>query len=163
LTATIERVITFIVISLLGSFALAGQSEAKVFIDPKKTAVDGSLEVKLTLRSKAGNAPECRVVIDLGDGNLKRLRVGPGVGNKPLKVVDHQYEKAGAYEIRLMAPRQRARRLPFFGNKMKIEASVLLGDRDEEVEVHGEPDCWDSVRGRCRVAGGRDLQEAWHQ
>jgi hypothetical protein len=29
------------------------------------------------------------------------------------------------------------RRLPFFGNKMKIEASVLLGDRDEEVEVHG--------------------------
>ena len=29
------------------------------------------------------------------------------------------------------------RRLLFFGNKMKIEASVLLGDRDEEVEVHG--------------------------
>ena len=55
------------------------------------------------------------------------------------------------------------RRLPFFGNKMKIEASVLLGDRDEGVEVHGEPDCWDSVRGRCGVAGGRDLQEAWHQ
>jgi len=55
------------------------------------------------------------------------------------------------------------RRLPFFGNKMKIEASVLLGDRDEEVEVHGEPDCWDFGRGRRRVAGGRDLQEAWHQ
>ena len=34
-------------------------------------------------------------------------------------------------------------RLPFFGNKMKIEASVLLGDRDKEVEVHGERDCWD--------------------
>ena len=34
------------------------------------------------------------------------------------------------------------RRLPFFGSKMKIEASVLLGDRDEEVEVHGESDYW---------------------
>ena len=31
---------------------------------------------------------------------------------------------------------------------MKIEASVLLGDRDEEVEVYGEPDCWDFGRGR---------------
>jgi len=39
---------------------------------------------------------------------------------------------------------------------MKIEASVLLGDRDEEVEVHGESDCWDFGRGRCSVAGGRD-------
>jgi hypothetical protein len=55
------------------------------------------------------------------------------------------------------------RRLPFFGNEMRIEASVLLGDRDEEVQVHGEPDCWDFGRGRCRVAGGRDLQEAWRQ
>ena len=39
-----------------------------------------------------------------------------------------------------------SRRLPFCGNKIKIEASVLLGDRDEEVEVHGESDCWDSGR-----------------
>jgi len=35
------------------------------------------------------------------------------------------------------------RRLPETGNKMKIGASVLLGDEDEEVEVHGEPDCGD--------------------
>jgi hypothetical protein len=62
-----------------------------------------------------------------------------------------------------MEQAKRFRRLPFFGNKMKIEASVLLGDGDEEVEVYGEPDCWDFDRGRCRVAGGRDLQEAWHQ
>ena len=103
-----KKQITLIVFALFGSFALTVKSEAKVFIDPEKTAVDGSLEVKLTLRSKASNEPECRVVIDLGDGNLKRLRVGPGVGNQPLKVVDHQYEKAGTYEIRLRAPRQGA-------------------------------------------------------
>ena len=53
-----------------------------------------------------------------------------------------------------------ARRLPFFGNNMKIEASVLLGDRDEEVEVHGESDCWGVGRRRCGAAGCRDLQEA---
>ena len=108
MTATMKKQITLIVFALFGSFALTVKSEAKVFIDPEKTAVDGSLEVKLTLRSKASNEPECRVVIDLGDGNLKRLRVGPGVGNQPLKVVDHQYEKAGTYEIRLRAPRQGA-------------------------------------------------------
>ena len=43
---------------------------------------------------------------------------------------------------------------------MKIEASVLLGDRDEEVEVQGESDCWGVGRRRCGAAGGRDLQEA---
>ena len=35
------------------------------------------------------------------------------------------------------------RRLTQSSNKMKIGASVLLGDEDEEVEVHGEPDCGD--------------------
>jgi hypothetical protein len=49
------------------------------------------------------------------------------------------------------------RRLPFFGNKMKIEASVLLGDRDEEVKVHGESDCWGVGRRRRGAAGGRDV------
>ena len=38
-------------------------------------------------------------------------------------------------------------RLPLFGNKMKIEASVLLGDEDEEVEVHRKPNCGDHGRG----------------
>ena len=33
----------------------------------------------------------------------------------------------------------RGRRLTETGDKMKIEASVLLGDEDEEVEVHGKP------------------------
>jgi len=46
------------------------------------------------------------------------------------------------------------RRLPETGNKMKIGASVLLGDEDEEVEVHGEPDCGDIGRGRRWVACG---------
>ena len=41
----------------------------------------------------------------------------------------------------------RMRRLPKTGDKMKIEASVLFGDEDEEVEVHGESDCWDFGRG----------------
>lgn len=37
---------------------------------------------------------------------------------------------------------------------MKIEASVLLGDRDEEVEVHGEPDCWQVHAGSDRQRVG---------
>jgi hypothetical protein len=49
------------------------------------------------------------------------------------------------------------RRLPLFGNKMKIEASVLLGDRDEEVEIYGKPDCWDFGRRRSGFAGSRGL------
>ncbi len=31
---------------------------------------------------------------------------------------------------------------------MKIVTRVLLGDEDEEVEVHGEPDCGDIGGGR---------------
>ena len=49
------------------------------------------------------------------------------------------------------------RRLTVFGNKMKIEASVLLGDRDEEVEIYGKPDYWDFGRRRSGFAGGRGL------
>lgn len=33
------------------------------------------------------------------------------------------------------------RRLPFLSNKAKIETSVPIGVRDEEVEVHGKSDC----------------------
>jgi hypothetical protein len=44
------------------------------------------------------------------------------------------------------------RRLPLFGNNMKIEASVLFGGRDEEVEVHGKSDCGDLSRRRSRAA-----------
>ena len=46
------------------------------------------------------------------------------------------------------------RRITQSSNKMKIGASVLLGDEDEEVEVHGEPDCGDIGEGRCWVARG---------
>ena len=46
------------------------------------------------------------------------------------------------------------RRLTKSSNKMKIGASVLLGDEDEEVEVHGEPDCGDLGRGRRWVTCG---------
>ncbi len=38
------------------------------------------------------------------------------------------------------------RRLTETGDKMKIEASVLLGAEDEEVEVHGKPNCGDLGR-----------------
>ena len=34
------------------------------------------------------------------------------------------------------------RKLPQIENNMKIEASISLRRRDEEVKVHGEPDCW---------------------
>ncbi len=37
---------------------------------------------------------------------------------------------------------------------MKIGASVLLGDEDEEVEVHGKPNCGDLGRRRRWVACG---------
>jgi hypothetical protein len=33
------------------------------------------------------------------------------------------------------------RKLPQNENNMKIEASISLRRRDEEVKVHGEPDC----------------------
>ena len=33
------------------------------------------------------------------------------------------------------------RKLPQIENNMKIEASISLRRRDEEVKVHGEPDC----------------------
>jgi hypothetical protein len=33
------------------------------------------------------------------------------------------------------------RKLPQIENNMKIEASISLRTRDEEVKVHGEPDC----------------------
>jgi len=35
------------------------------------------------------------------------------------------------------------RKLPQIENNMKIEASISLRRRDEEVKVHGEPDCCD--------------------
>jgi hypothetical protein len=66
-------------------------------------------------------------------------------------------------ELLLVKHSQLSRRLLLFGNKLKIDASVLLGDRDEEVEVHGESDCWDSGLGRCRSTGGRGVQEARDQ
>ncbi len=37
---------------------------------------------------------------------------------------------------------KRLRKLPQIENNMKIEASISLRRRDEEVKVHGEPDCW---------------------
>ena len=35
-----------------------------------------------------------------------------------------------------------SRKLPQIENNMKIEASISLRRRDEEVKVYGEPDCW---------------------
>ena len=34
------------------------------------------------------------------------------------------------------------RKLPQIENNMKIDASISLRRRDEEVKVYGEPDCW---------------------
>jgi RNA-directed DNA polymerase len=39
------------------------------------------------------------------------------------------------------ATRELLRKLPQIENNMKIEASISLRRRDEEVKVHGEPDC----------------------
>jgi len=43
--------------------------------------------------------------------------------------------------IRTNEPRSSVRKLPQNENNMKIEASISLRRRDEEVKVHGEPDC----------------------
>ena len=39
------------------------------------------------------------------------------------------------------------RKLPQTVNKMKIETSISLEMRDEEVEIYGKPNCWDIRRG----------------
>jgi hypothetical protein len=43
---------------------------------------------------------------------------------------------------------------------MKIEAPVLYGGRDEEVEIHGKSDCRNLGRALSAAAGRRGLQEA---
>jgi hypothetical protein len=35
------------------------------------------------------------------------------------------------------------RKLPQTVNKLKIETSISLEMRDEEVEIYGKPNCWD--------------------
>ena len=40
-----------------------------------------------------------------------------------------------------------SRKLPQTVNKLKIETSISLEMRDEEVEIYGKPNCWDIVRG----------------
>jgi hypothetical protein len=40
-----------------------------------------------------------------------------------------------------------ARKLPQTVNNMKIETSISLEMRDEEVEIYGKPNCWDIGRG----------------
>jgi len=39
------------------------------------------------------------------------------------------------------------RKLPQTVNNMKIETSISLEMRDEEVEIYGKPNCWDIGRG----------------
>lgn len=39
------------------------------------------------------------------------------------------------------------RKLPLSVNKLKIETSISLEMRDEEVEIYGKPNCWDLGRG----------------
>jgi hypothetical protein len=38
-------------------------------------------------------------------------------------------------------------RSPQTVNNMKIETSISLEMRDEEVEIYGKPNCWDIGRG----------------
>ena len=49
--------------------------------------------------------------------------------------------KYGGMDVSMMS-RMTERKRPQFENNMKIEASISLRRRDEEVKVHGEPDCW---------------------
>ena len=39
------------------------------------------------------------------------------------------------------------RKLPRTVNKLKMETSISLEMRDEEVEIYGKPNCWDIGRG----------------
>ena len=58
------------------------------------------------------------------------------------------YIDAGASEVGIRKRiAQCIRRLPFLSNKAKIETSVPIGVRDEEVEVHRKSDCGHLGRG----------------
>jgi hypothetical protein len=41
---------------------------------------------------------------------------------------------------------QETRKLPQMVNKLKIETSISLEMRDEEVEIYGKPNCWNIGR-----------------
>jgi hypothetical protein len=57
-----------------------------------------------------------------------------------MKIFDSQYLDDLRGKARV-SPRLR-RKLPQIENNMKIEASISLRRRDEEVKVQEEPDCW---------------------
>ena len=58
---------------------------------------------------------------------------------KELETLQMWLERATRIHIQ---KRKYKRKLPQNENNMKIEASISLRRRDEEVKVHGEPDCW---------------------
>ena len=49
--------------------------------------------------------------------------------------------------IEALAETKSYRKLPQTVNNMKIETSISLEMRDEEVEIYGKPNCWDIGRG----------------
>ncbi len=56
-----------------------------------------------------------------------------------------------------------ARKLPQTVNRLKIETSISLRMRDEEVKVYGKPDCWDIARRRIGLARCRGVPQTRHQ
>jgi hypothetical protein len=53
----------------------------------------------------------------------------------------------GSFVVYGFGKLMRRRKLPQTVNKLKIETSISLEMRDEEVEIYGKPNCWDIGRG----------------
>jgi len=60
----------------------------------------------------------------------------------PNKAQAQPYRIDGVIVPQFLLHSMLTRKLPQIENNMKIEASISLRRRDEEVKIHGEPDCW---------------------
>ena len=60
--------------------------------------------------------------------------------------VHQSYQEASQRLFNAIEPGSYIRKLTQMVNKLKIETSISLRMRDEEVEIHGKSNCWDIGR-----------------
>ena len=77
------------------------------------------------------SASDTKLLIEIGRV-LHEARINQGLS------MEDMYKKLGM---------RADRKLPQTVNNMKIETSISLEMRDEEVEIYGKPNCWDIGRG----------------
>ena len=64
-----------------------------------------------------------------------------GVSEASIYVWRKRFGDMGTDDVKRLRNLEQERRLPFLSNKAKIETSVPIGVRDEEVKVHRKSDC----------------------